>query len=203
MACGHCDGPVETARQRSKAEAELSVDNRKIDQVLRQLKRYQISVAALQETKWFSNAMYKVKDSVVLAAGRPTPSNGQPNKRGDGVAIVLRDSTTSTWKNSGEQWKAWSSRLITDVLKPGNTSSERIHVISCYIPTYAASRVIKEKFLDELQQALDAIPPSEIYIIMGDFNVRVGSRTSVNDLWASGSVASLGYRRPMRLKWNS
>ena len=71
------------------------------------------------------------------------------------------------------------------MLQPGTTSSEGVHVISCYAPTYAASRVIKENFLDDLQQALDSISPSKFYIIMGDFNARAGSRTSENDHWAS------------------
>lgn len=179
-----CDGSVETARQRSEAGAGLSVDIRKIDQVIRELERYQISVAALQETKWYNNAMYKVKDSIVLAAGRPTPSDRQPNKRGEGVAIVLRGTAVSAWKKGGKQGKSWSSRLITAVLQPGNTNLERVHIISCYAPTYSANRSTKDKFLNELQQALDAVPPSEFYIIMGDFNARVGSRTSENDHWA-------------------
>ena len=115
-----CEGPVETASQRTKTGP--SIGNRKIDQVLRELERYQISVVSLQETKWFGNAVYKARDGIVLAAGRPAPSNRQPKQRGEGVAIVLRDPAANAWKKGGEQWKALSARLITAVLQPGNTN---------------------------------------------------------------------------------
>ena len=45
-------------------------------------------LGTLQKTKWFGNAVYKLKDGVVLAAGRPVPQNDEPRLRG-GVAILL------------------------------------------------------------------------------------------------------------------
>ena len=64
------------------------------------------------------------------------------------------------------------------------TNSDHIHILSCYAPTFSASRTDKNRFLDDLQQALDVIPPNECYVVMGDFNARVGSRASVDDPWA-------------------
>ena len=37
--------------------------------------------------------------------------------------------------------------------------------------------------MNDLQQAMDAIPPGECYVIMGDLNVHVGSRLSEGDQW--------------------
>ena len=71
----YCEGAVETARQRTEVG---QFDDRRIDQVTRELERYQIFVCALQETKWFGEAMYKVEESIVLAAGRPTPLATEP-----------------------------------------------------------------------------------------------------------------------------
>ncbi len=34
---------------------------------------YEVDIAALQETKWFGEAEYKVGDSVVLTSGRDVP----------------------------------------------------------------------------------------------------------------------------------
>ena len=172
-----CEGPVETARQSATAEGE----DRRIDLVIRELGRYQVVAAGLQETKWFGNAMYKVGESVVLTAGRPTPQAGQPRQRGEGVAIILSGPAVAAWKRGGEVWKAWSSRLVTATLQLGQTSADRLHLLSCYAPTFAASRVEKDYFLNDLQQALDTIPPSESYVILGDFNARVGSRSSEDD----------------------
>ena len=49
---------------------------RKIDQIVFELTRYGVSVGALQETKWFGDAVYEVNGGVLLAAGRPTPADG-------------------------------------------------------------------------------------------------------------------------------
>ncbi len=56
-------------------------------------------------------------------------------------------------------------------------------MLSCYAPTYAASREAKEEFYDNLQSALDEIPAEDMYIILGDFNARVGSRGADDDQW--------------------
>lgn len=180
---------METAKQ--YVETGQS-DDRRIDQVVRELERYKIYVAALQETKWFGEATYKVGESIVIAAGRPIPPANQPRQRGEGVAIVLSGVALKAWKTGGEIWMAWSSRLVTATLQPGRTHTDRIHILSCYAPTFAANRADKDRFLDELQQALDAIPPSECYVLMGDFNARVGSRVGEDHHWA-------GVRGPHRL----
>ena len=77
------DGPIETARQ--GADDMQVVDERKIDQVVNELGKYKVDVAALQETKWFGNEMYRVGKSVVLAAGRPVPGAGGVRQRGGGL----------------------------------------------------------------------------------------------------------------------
>ena len=59
-----CEGPVETAKQGTESEQS---DIRPIDQVVKELERYRICAAALQETKWFGDAIYKVGDSIVVA----------------------------------------------------------------------------------------------------------------------------------------
>ena len=58
---------------------------------------------------------------------------------------------------------------MTVTLQPGKSQNDRIHILSCYAPTISASRVDKNKFL---QHALDVIPPSVCYVLMGDFNAQ-------------------------------
>ena len=94
------EGSLETARQgREKVENEDS----RIDLVLREIGRYHIKIAALQETKWFADAEYHVGKSVVLTAGQPTPEAGEHRQRGEGVAIVLTGEAMEAWKAGGEQ----------------------------------------------------------------------------------------------------
>ena len=159
-------------------------EDRRIDLVIRELKRYNIKVAALQETKWFGNAVYHVGKSIVLTAGRETPQGCQPRQRGEGVAIVLTDHAVSAWKAGGEQWRSWGSRIIKATLGGGSRKTSRLHILSCYAPTFAASRAEKDNFFNYLQEALDEIPPNETYVILGDFNARVGSRDlAEEDYW--------------------
>ena len=60
---------------------------------------------------------------------------------------------------------------------------ERFHVLSCYAPTFAASREIKDEFYSTLQQALSSIPHRENFVLLGDFNARVGSRSEGSEWW--------------------
>ena len=83
-----------------------------VDLFVRELERYAIKVAALQETKWFGSNVYDVGKSVLLTAGRPAPALGKPIQRGEGVALVLTGPAIPAWRTAGQQWKAWSSRLI-------------------------------------------------------------------------------------------
>ena len=174
------EGSVETARQGMDAR---NAEDSKVDLVVRQLGRYGVKVAPLQETKWFGRAVYRVGESVVLAAGRPVPVPGEPVQRGEGVAIVLSGPAIHAWRAAGEQWKAWSSRLVSACLQTGRRKKDHIHVLSCYAPTRAASRELKDEFFADLEQALATVPSDEPYIILGDLNARVGSRNDMDDTW--------------------
>ena len=48
-------------------------EERKVDLIVRETKRYNVNVVGLQETKWFGCDVYDVAGSVVLASGRPLP----------------------------------------------------------------------------------------------------------------------------------
>ena len=78
-----------------------------------------------------------------------------------------------SWKAAGSQWKAWSSISVSVTLKIGD---EKIHVISCYAPTRAASTEVKTEFYDEISSILERFPGNESYILLGDFNACVGCR---------------------------
>ena len=93
------EGPVETARQ---GRDTVDGEDRRIDLVIRELVRYNIKVAALQETKWMGNGVYQVGSSTVLASGGPVPGPGEPLQRGEGVAIVLCGPAVGAWQEAGE-----------------------------------------------------------------------------------------------------
>ena len=72
---------------------------------------------------------------------------------------------------------------LKSALEIGSGRSGRLHMLSCYAPTFSASREEKDRFFDLLQEALSSIPAEECYVMLGDFNARVGSRDVGNDVW--------------------
>ena len=72
------EGLIEVARQ-GPACHQLSEDCR-VDLVIRKVQHYDISVAALQETKWFDIAVYVVGRSTVLAAAPSPPPPPSPDR---------------------------------------------------------------------------------------------------------------------------
>ena len=112
----------------------------------------------------------------------PYPNLINPELRGEGVAIVLLPPIVSLWKSDGEQWKAWSPRIVSAHIKwMCGKRRTHLHIISCYAPTFVVSREEKNVFFDDLQQVLDEIPSDEPFVLLGDFNARVGTRQSTDD----------------------
>ncbi len=185
------DGRIETARK-GVDDAEV-VDEMKVDQVVGELSKYRVEIAAVQETKWFGNEVHEVGGSVVLASGWSVPGDGVVKQRGEGVveqrgegmAIVLSGSAVGAWKDAGKSWKAWSLRLVSVKLKVERGCRDKclIYVFSGYAPTDAASREDKNAFYDLLQQALDSVPAHSSHVLLGDFTARVGSRDGNDDPW--------------------
>ena len=140
-------------------------------------------VAGLQKTKWFGEGVYRVEKSLVLASGRPVPGGNQIKRRGEGVAIVLTGPAIDAWKDGGSQWKAWNSHLVSAKLVTGRNKADCLHVLSCYAPTFAASREEKDEFYCVLQQALSSIPQRENFVLLGNFNARIGSRSTESEWW--------------------
>ena len=140
-------------------------------------------VAGLQEKKWFGSGVYRVDDSLVVAAGRAVPGAGVVNQRGEGVAVVLCGPAVDTWRSGVDRWKMWRSRLVTVALKVGQDSPDVVHVVSWYAPTFAASREETDSFYGRLQEVLSSITSQECYVLLGDFNAQVGSRSECNDKW--------------------
>ena len=94
----------------------------------------------------------------------------------------------------GEVWEAVSSRIVLARLKlvhtgkrrPGGsreTSDTFVTVLSVYAPTAKAPLHVKQQFIEDLQDAIDQIPTSDVLVLLGDFNARVGRRDPENDLW--------------------
>ena len=87
-------------------------EERKVDLIVREMRRYDMKVVGLKETKWFGCDVYDVAGSIVLTAGRAVPDSMTVSKE---VKVLLG------W--AIDAWKAWSSRLVTVCLNIGNKES--------------------------------------------------------------------------------
>ena len=82
------EGPVEVASQRADGQRG---EDRKVDLIVSEMERYNVKVAALQETRWFGSAVCEVGESSLLMVGRERPAVGDSVQRGEGVTIRSSD----------------------------------------------------------------------------------------------------------------
>ena len=168
--------------------------DRKLDFLVKELRRLGVAIAGIQETKCFGKDMWTVNGYTLLHSGRTLPDETDPQVRNEGVSILLDRHATKAWKNAGETWEAVSSCIVTARLKvvgrgrrrPGGlreTSSTHMSVVSVYAPTAKAPLGVKAKLFDDLQDALDHVPAGDILVVLGDFNACVGKREGNSDVW--------------------
>ena len=135
-----------------------------------ELKRYGVSVAGIQETKWFGRGVWPAAEGFTFFhSGRPLPVSGADAVRNEGVVGILLDpQATAAWRNAGEVWEAVSSRIVTARLKWVSKGQQR-HGVSREIPSIALSVVcVKAQFCSDWQHTLGRIPQSDILVVLGD-----------------------------------
>ncbi|CAF4091884.1 unnamed protein product, partial [Rotaria magnacalcarata] len=121
----------------------------KLELIVRQLKRYRIQVAALTETK--------------------IPDSG-------GAAVCLGLAASAACKNLGAQWEAVSSRIVTARIE---CRLVPITIVAVYAPINPSNGVKHnietcDEFYKTPQATIDKTHKSDMIMIMGDFNARVG-----------------------------
>ena len=119
------EGSVETVRQGTDAR---KAEDRKVDLVVRELGRYGVKVAALQETKWFGRAVYRVGECCTgsrptCPSTRPTcPSTRRVRPEGEGCSHSAVWTSYSRMESSRRAVE--SVELQTDVSVPTNWQEE-------------------------------------------------------------------------------
>ena len=75
---------------------------RKLDLLVNELKKLNVAVAGIQETKWFGQNVWNAGGYTLLHLGCTLPGDDEPLLRNEGVGIVLDQHATVAWKNAGE-----------------------------------------------------------------------------------------------------
>ena len=141
--------------------------NRRTALVAHELKRYNIDLAALSETRLSG------EDSLTeVGEGYTFFWRGYPEgeRRLHGVGFAVK---TSLLQYIPEAPVSVSERLMTWRIPLAN--QRYATVISAYAPTLNAEEPDKDRFYDSLDMTLQAIPRSDKIILLGDFNARVGT----------------------------
>ena len=99
---------------------------RKLDLLVKELTRYRIAIAGIQETKWFESDVWLTGDWIFLHSGRTLPVDGDVAIRREGVGILLDGRATAVWRDAGEVWRAVSSRIVTARLKLASTGQRLV-----------------------------------------------------------------------------
>ena len=150
------------------------LDNTKADRperrtalVAKELARYKVDIAALSETRLADKGQLTEHGSgyTFFWSGRSSAE-----RREAGVGFAIRSHLA---RNLAKLPEGINDRLMTLRLPLGNKKCATL--ISAYAPTMTNPDDIKDKFYEELDALLAAVPQSEKLIVLGDFNARVGT----------------------------
>lgn len=76
--------------------------------------------------------------------------------------------------------------MTSRLLGGGNRKTSHVHIFHATHQLLMQVELKMISIFDHLQEALDKIPPSEPYVMLGDFNACVGSRSPREDDHANG-----------------
>ena len=134
----------------------------KEEKLIREMKRYNLNILGLSETKGKGNGM-KVIDgaSYVYAGVKEGRARG-----GVGIVVVER------WVDCIRSWRCVNERCIMVRLK---IEGEAITIVQVYAPTDNKDNDTKEEFYAWLQEVIARTQRGDRVVVMGDFNERVGN----------------------------
>ena len=138
-------------------------DSRKTAIINNELKRLDVDIATLQETRLADSGTLKEKDYTFFWQGKSSEQ-----RREHGVGFAVKNSLLNKVKPGSNS----SERLMTLHL---NTTEGPATLVSVYAPTLSASSEAKDEFYENLSSTLSNIPSTEQLFLLGDFNARVGA----------------------------
>ena len=144
----------------------------------RELARYHVDIAALSETRRANEGQLTEEGGGgywLFWSGRASE-----DKREAGVAFAIISHLVSKLASIP---RSLNDRLM--VMQLQLTNKHNATLVSTYAPTMTNSEEVKDQLYEQLDAVIAAVPKSEKFIILGEFNTRVGTNhhTMVRSYW--------------------
>ena len=133
----------------------------------RELKRLNIDIAALQETRLADFGSVTKRNYTFFWQGLKGDQ-----RRLHGVGFAVKNNLIPMIETP----KEGTERILSLRIK---TSAGYATFISCYAPTLVADTEIKDQFYHQLDDKVNEIPSSDTLFLLGDFNARVGAEVTL------------------------
>ena len=134
-------------------------------QMEKELVKYKIDLAALQEIRWPGVDKFEQDKGIIFYSGR------NDGRHEEGVGFYLNKRLGSAVK----EFESISSRIARIRLE---TRWFNLSVLSVHAPTEVSDENVKDRWYEELQLVLDRIPGHDMLIILGDMNAQIGRETA-------------------------
>ena len=132
--------------------------------VAKELKRYNIDIAALCETRFTKYGSLVENDYTIFWSGRR-----EGEKRESGVGFAMKNHIASKLEQDPIPI---NDRLIK--MRIPLKCNNYLTVICAHAPTMTNPDERKEEFYSNLRETMASIPSKDKLVILGDFNARVG-----------------------------
>lgn len=154
------------ARQRTRIgcwNVRTLLETSLIAQTNREMNNYNIKILGLSEIRWPGSGEHTLPNGdLLIFSGKP-----ESEKRASGVGILI----SKDYKRGLIDWKPVSDRIITAKFR---TRFRNVNITQCYAPTELAEADDKDEFYNILNSTLMNQRQSDINIVMGDLNAKVG-----------------------------
>ena len=131
----------------------------KLDNLIKEAKQMKMDIMGIAETRWIEEGYIKKDDYILIYSGGTQHVHG--------VGILLKSDLE---KNIQGYWSV-SDRVI--LLKIRAKPFDMV-LIQVYAPTAEASEEEIETFYEDLEKAIKEVHSTNILVILGDFNAKVG-----------------------------
>ncbi|KAK2715242.1 hypothetical protein QYM36_010030 [Artemia franciscana] len=134
----------------------------KTEQVLREMKQYNIDILALSEIRWKGVGQETLDHGYVLLYSE------EDNHHQAGVGLMMSPTAYRTML----KWTPINEKILFARFA---TTHTKLSFIVCYAPTNEADDDVKDSFYETLQAVTKDIPKHDVLCVVGDLNAKVGA----------------------------